>query len=76
MIRRFAFYLLGVAIGGFLVVACDSAHAQEFTAADFAVMGIDAATVFYVWSWGFGSVVMSWFFGFVIGVAQTAVRKL
>lgn len=46
------------------------------TAADYALLGIDAATILYVWTWGFGSVLLMWFFGFTIGVATTTIRKV
>lgn len=46
------------------------------SAEELALLGIDAATILYVWSWGFGSVVSMWFFGYVIGVASAAIRKL
>ncbi|NJD23897.1 MAG: hypothetical protein FIB06_00665 [Betaproteobacteria bacterium] len=52
------------------------AHAQETpTAADLAVMGIDAATVLAVWSWGFGTVIFCWYLGFVAGLALKAIRQ-
>ncbi|MEZ0233105.1 MAG: hypothetical protein ACAH12_09720 [Methylophilaceae bacterium] len=46
------------------------------TEADFALLGIDAPTILYVWSWGFGSVVFSWFMGFPIGAAISTIKKL
>lgn len=46
------------------------------TEADMALLGIDAAAILYVWSWGFGSVVFAWFLGFGIGAAKTAIRQL
>jgi len=51
------------------------ARAETFTAADYAVMGIDAPTVLAVWTWGFGTVIFSWYLGYVAGVALTAIRK-
>lgn len=44
------------------------------TAADYALLGIDAATILYVWSWGFGSVIFFWSIGYVIGVARAVVK--
>jgi hypothetical protein len=46
------------------------------TPEDFAVIGIDSATVLAVWSWGFGSVILTWFFGYVIGVVLDMIKKL
>lgn len=46
------------------------------TPQDFALLGIEAETILYVWSWGFGSVVLGWYLGYAIGVASTAIRKL
>jgi hypothetical protein len=43
------------------------------TAADYALLGIDAASILYVWSWGFGSVVLFHFFGYCIGVAKKTI---
>lgn len=58
-----------------LMMAAASAFAQEtFTAADMAVLGIDAATVLYVWSWGFGAVIFFWSLGFAAGAAIRAIR--
>jgi hypothetical protein len=45
------------------------------TEADFALLGIDSATVLAVWGWGFASVVLAWSFGYVIGVAVDVIRK-
>ena len=41
-----------------------------------AAMGIDAATVLLVWSWGFGTVILFWSFGFAVGVARSMIRKV
>lgn len=46
------------------------------TPEELALLGIDAASVLLVWSWGFGSVVFFHYLGFVLGVAVTAIRKL
>ena len=43
---------------------------------DLALLGIDAATILYVWSWGFGSVLLSWSLGYAVGVAVDTIRKL
>ncbi len=45
------------------------------TEADYALLGIDAATILVVWSWGFGSVILMWFFGYCVGAAKTIIRK-
>lgn len=44
--------------------------------ADFALLGIDAATVGEVTMWGFGFVVVQYFLGWTIGVAIDVVRKV
>lgn len=46
------------------------------TQQDLALLGIDAVTILYVWSWGFGSVVFGWFLGFSVGVAVDVIKKL
>ena len=46
------------------------------TVEELALLGIDAAQIFYVWSWGFGSVVFFHFLGSVIGIATGVIRKL
>lgn len=46
------------------------------TAEELALLGIDAVQIFYVWSWGFGSVVVFHFLGSVIGIATAAIRRL
>lgn len=46
------------------------------TEADFSLLGIDAPTILYVWSWGFGTIVFGWFLGYCVGVAVAAIRKL
>lgn len=51
------------------------AHAQEYTAQDYAAMGIDPVTILAVWTWGFGSVVFCWYLGYVAGVALGVIRK-
>lgn len=59
-----------------LMLAAGTANAQEapFTAADLAVLGIDAPTVLYVWSWGFGVILFFWSIGFAAGAAIRAIR--
>lgn len=60
---------------GVLALVSD-AHAQEApTESDLALMGIDAVTIAKVWTWGFGTVIFSWYLGFVAGVALKAIRK-
>lgn len=46
------------------------------TSEELALLGIDAAQILYIWSWGFGSVVFSYFLGAVIGIAVSVIRKL
>lgn len=46
------------------------------TAADFALIGIDAAGVAAVFGWGMGAVVSAYFMGWVIGVAVDTIKKL
>lgn len=46
------------------------------TPEEFALLGIDPATILYVWSWGFGSVVFGWWLGYVVGIARSSIRKL
>jgi len=46
------------------------------TEADLALLGIDAPTILLVWSWGFGSIVFSWFMAFPIAAAINAIKKL
>jgi hypothetical protein len=46
------------------------------TASDFAIIGIDASTILYVYSWGMGSVLAMWQLGYAVGAAVTAIRKL
>lgn len=38
-------------------------------------LGVTPAAVFEVWGWGFGVVILFWFFGYCIGVAVDVVRK-
>jgi hypothetical protein len=45
------------------------------TAADLALIGVDSSTILYVWGWGFGSVMLTWFAGYVTGVAVDLIRK-
>lgn len=46
------------------------------TPADFALIGIDAPTIFYVYTWGMGSVFMMWSLGFAVNAAIKMIRKL
>jgi hypothetical protein len=46
------------------------------TPADFALLGIDSATILEVWSWGFGSVVFFWSLGYGVGCAVRAIRAV
>ena len=43
------------------------------TEADYALLGIDAVTIAYVWAWGFGSVVTMYFTGYAVGVAKRVI---
>lgn len=45
------------------------------TPQDFALLGIDAETILYVWTWGFGTVIFAWSLGYVIGVIIDAIKK-
>lgn len=46
------------------------------TAADFALVGIDASAVLAVYLWGMGSVTTAYFFGWCIGLAIDVIKKL
>lgn len=46
------------------------------TPAEFALIGIDASTIAFVWSWGFGAVIFSWSIGFCLGVALKVIRSI
>lgn len=46
------------------------------TAADFATLGIDSATVLQVTTWGFGFVTGAYFSGWVVGVVLDLVKKI
>lgn len=76
--RTIEYFLLALVAFVWLVLLPSRAYAQEtgFTAADYALMGIDAATILKVWSWGFGTVIFTWYLGFVGGVAKTAINKM
>lgn len=43
------------------------------TEADYALLGIDAASILYVYSWGFGSVIFFHFLGYCVGAAKKLV---
>jgi len=51
-------------------------NGQGISVSDLAILGIDAASILYVFSWGFGAVVMFSFLGYCIGAAKLAIRKL
>jgi hypothetical protein len=40
------------------------------------LMGIDAASIAYVYAWGFGSVLSVWAMGYAVGVCLTLIRKV
>lgn len=46
------------------------------TPIDFSIIGINQADILYVLSWGFGVVLFLWMFGFAIGSAVLAIRKV
>lgn len=46
------------------------------TNATLETLGIDAATILYVYTWGMGSVLFFWSYGKAIGWAVEAIRKL
>lgn len=46
------------------------------TPQELALLGIDAPTILYVWSWGFGSVISMWALGYGVGGAVQVIRKL
>ena len=46
------------------------------TTADFALIGIDTASVLTVWTWGFGSVLTMYFLGYAIGAAKRVIGPL
>lgn len=40
------------------------------------LIGVTAEKIAYAFGWGFGAVVLCWSFGFVIGVAILAIKKV
>lgn len=46
------------------------------TEQDFALLGIDAATILQVYTWGFSAVLAAWALGYAVGVAVDVIRKL
>lgn len=46
------------------------------TPSQFAELGIDSATILQVTSWGFGLVMGTYLFGWVVGLALSLIRKL
>jgi hypothetical protein len=46
------------------------------TPEEWELIGITAEQIGYAFGWGFGAVVLCWFFGFGIGVAVNAIRRL
>lgn len=46
------------------------------TPEELAILGIDAPTILYVYSWGFGSVILMWSLGFAVGSAITLIKKI
>jgi hypothetical protein len=45
------------------------------TEADFAVIGIDAATITSVYLSAFGWIITSWFLGAVVGIVKNTIQK-
>lgn len=46
------------------------------TPAELAVIGIDAPTILYVYSWGMGAVLTMWQLGYAVGAAITAIKHI
>jgi hypothetical protein len=46
------------------------------TGATLEMLGIDPATILYVYSWGMGSVLFFWSLGYAIGAATGGVNKV
>lgn len=46
------------------------------TEAELALLGVDAATVALVWTWGFSSVLGMHLTGYVVGVAKSVIQKV
>lgn len=44
------------------------------TPEDLALLGIDAAQILLVWSWGFGSVILFHFMGYALGAVLKMIR--
>lgn len=42
---------------------------------DFAAVGIDPATILYVFAWGAGAVLSMWAIGYAVGVATRVIRQ-
>lgn len=40
------------------------------------LIGVTSEQILYAFGWGFGAVVLMWSFGFVIGAAILAIKKL
>jgi len=76
--RTIEYFMLALVAFVWLVLLPSRAYAQDttFTPADYALMGIDAVTILKVWSWGFGTVIFTWYLGFVGGIAKTAINKM
>lgn len=51
-------------------------NVTPFSAADLAIMGIDAPTILYVYTWGMGAVLSIWALGFAVGAGLTLIRKI
>lgn len=46
------------------------------TPQELAVIGIDSATIAYVYTWGFGTVLSSWFLGFCVAICLKLINKV
>jgi hypothetical protein len=52
------------------------AHAESITSLTLDTIGIDPATILYVYTWGMGAVLLIWSLGFAVGAAVSAIKKL
>jgi hypothetical protein len=65
----------GIAVCGLWVASVRAAVAQ-CDPPTFADLGITAADITYVWSWGVGVVLLLWSLGFGVGVVLRVLREL
>jgi hypothetical protein len=71
---------ISAAIGAFLAAVLlfpwDAQAQTCCTPQEWELIGITAEKIAYAFGWGFGAVVFCWFFGFGIGAAIEAIKKL